>query len=241
MIRRALPLLLLATPAAAQLSERDLATAVARPPVGARLPADVALIDGSGRRVTLAQVAGGRPLVLLFADYTCPHVCGPGLVLTASALRDSGASGTAFAAIGLDPRDTAADAERFARAARPRPVLLRGDPATIERTTRALGYHYLYDRTGDQFAHDASVYVFAADGRLTALLPELALRPEPLRAALAGSAQPESWTERVARLCYGLAAAHGRYGRAALLALQIASAALVAGAAAMLWRRRRVA
>lgn len=241
MIRSALPLLLLATPAAAQLSERELATAVARPPTGARLPADMALVDGSGRRVTLGQVAGGRPLVLLFADYTCPHVCGPGLVLTASALRDSGARGYAFAAIGLDPRDTAADAQRFARAARPRPILLRGDQPTIDRAAEALGYHYLYDRSGDQFAHDASVYVFAADGRLAALLPELALRPEALGAALAGAARPERWTERVARLCYGLAAAHGRYGRATLLSLQLVSAGMIAALAALLWRRRRPA
>lgn len=228
---------LLAAPAFAELSERDLAAAVARPPAGARLP-NVTFTGENGRPVTLPQIAAGKPLALLFADYTCPHVCGPGLVLTARALRDSGARDYRFAVIGLDPRDTAADAARFAGNVTPRPILLRGDQAAIDRAARALGYGYRKDPAADQFAHDASLYVFAADGRLAALLPELALRPPALRAALAGATQPEPFTSRVARLCYGLAAAHGRYGRAAFVALQVATALLVAGVAWFLWRRR---
>ncbi len=30
------------------------------------------------------------PTVLLFADYSCKHICGPGITLTAGALHDAG-------------------------------------------------------------------------------------------------------------------------------------------------------
>lgn len=114
----ALAFALLASPATAQLSAEQLAQATARPPADARLPATLAFTDQRGARVTLAQVAAGRPLVLLFADYTCRHICGPGLALTAGALHDSGLSARdyALAVIGLDPRDDLAAAREIGRA-----------------------------------------------------------------------------------------------------------------------------
>lgn len=238
-------LLLVAAPGNAALSERDLAQAVARPAADTRLPAALSFTDQRGGRVSLGEVAGGRPLVLVFADYTCRHVCAPGLALLGGALRDSGlAPGRdyALAVIGLDPKDGPADARQMAahlgsasRAAH----VLTGDARTIAAAARALGYGIAYDEEGDQFAHDASVYAFAADGRLRTLLPELGLSAPGLRAALAGEAiaQPDL-VERVARLCYGLGATHGRYGAAIMLGLQASALLLLAGLGAFLWRRR---
>lgn len=241
---------LLAAPAAATLSERDLAQAIARPPAGATLPARIVFTDQRGVRTTLGAVAGGRPLVLIFADYTCRHVCAPALALAAGALSDTGLvpnTDYALAVVGIDPRDTAADARHLAASAAASPAvahattLLTGDAAAVRAATRALGYGYAYDADHDQFAHDAAVYVFARDGHLSALLPELALRPATLKAALAGEAPaPESFVDRVAHLCYGFAAAHGRYGRPVVIALQGLSLLLIAGAALLFWRRRRV-
>lgn len=235
---------LLATPAAAQLSPAQLAEATARPPADAQLPAMLAFADVAGARVTLGQVAAGRPLVLLFADYTCRHICGPGLALTAGALADSGLapSDYALAVVGLDPRDGIAAARAFAQknGAREARVLV-GTPATVAAAEHALGYHAVYDAGADQWAHDASVYVFARDGRLTALLPELGLRPEPLRAAIAGAAQPPSLGDRIAHLCYGLAAAHGRFARPIVLGLQALAALTLVALGTVLIRRRSTA
>lgn len=239
--------LLLATPAAAQLSPAQLAQAGAHPAADARLPAALPFVDQDGRRTTLGQVAGARPLVLLFADYTCRHICGPGLALTAGALHDSGlvaGRDYALAVVGLDAKDPVSAARAFAgriadadvgRATR----LLTGTPPAVAAAERALGYVAVYDAGADQFAHDASVYVFARDGRLTTLVPELGLRPEPLRAAIVnGAAPPETLTTRIARLCYGLASAHGRYGGAVATALKgLAALTLVALGAFLLTRR----
>lgn len=243
---------LLAAPASAQLTQAQLDTVSAKPPAGARLPGALVVADPAGRHETLADVAGGRPMLLMFADYTCRHVCGPGLALTAGALADAGlvpGRDVTLATLGLDPRDTPADAARMADAqlaaqpgARRAIRLLSASPASVAAAERALGYRAVYDAGHDQFAHEAVVYVFAADGRLTALLPELALRPAALRAALAASAgsSPQGWTATVAHLCYGLAAAHGRFGRPIVLALQGLALAGLAAAGWLALRRRKV-
>ena len=249
MIRRALAAaaLLVATPAGAALSARELAQAVAAPPAGATLPPSLAFTDQRGGRTTLGAVAGGRPLVLIFADFTCRHICAPGLTMAAGALAATGlAPGRdfAFAVVGIDPRDTPADARHLAEGVAPPTLarataLLSGDAATVRAATRALGYGYVYDAANDQFAHDAAVYVFAPDGRLTALLPELALQPVTLKAALTGG-EPvkQSFADRVAHLCYGFAAAHGRFGRPVVMGLQGLSLLLLVGAGLFFWRRR---
>jgi protein SCO1 len=250
-VRRLLSLLLLAAPAHAALSPERLAQAVARPPADARRPDALAFAE-NGARETLAQVAGSEPLVLIFADYTCRHICGPGLTLTAGALHDAGlvpGRDYALATIGIDPKDSAADARAMADtrlgalpAERRALHLLTADAATIAAATAKLGYGYAYDDAADAFAHDASVYVFAADGRLAALLPEMGLRPETVRAAVTGAGAPQGLVEQVAHLCYGLAAAHGRFGRPIVIGLQALAAATLLGlGAAFLLRRRRVA
>ena len=189
--------------------------------------------------------------MLLFADFTCRHLCGPGFTLTGGALHDAKlASGDyRLAVIGLDPHDGAADAAGFvAQAHLDREVaaattVLRGDRATVEAATRALGYGHVYDPATDQFAHDAAVYVFAPDGHLAALLPELALKPAAVRAAVLGAttARPVSFGERVAHLCYGFAALTGKYDGAAVLALRALAALALLGGGALLLRRRRSA
>lgn len=246
--RLTLLLALVSAPATAALTPDQLAHAVARPPAGARLPASLPFTDQRGSATTLGAAAAGRPLVLVFADYTCRHICGPGLALTAGALHDSGlVAGRDYrlVVVGIDPKDGLAEARTMARQIGEPDVarateLLIGTPATIGAATRTLGYGYAYDADADAFAHDASVYVFAADGRLVTLLPEIGLRPATLRAALAGKAESSTsgLGEQIAQLCYGLAAAHGRYGRPVVLALQALALLMLAGMAAFLLKRR---
>ena len=245
----ALTLALAAAPVSAALTERDLAGAVARPPTGARLPMALRFTTLDGRRASLGEAAGGRPLVLVFADYTCRHVCAPGLMLTAAALRRSGlvpGDDYRLVVVGLDPRD-GPDAARAmtgrlgsigpARAA----TVLLGDVRSTPAAARALGYGYVLDAEHDQFAHDAAVYVFGSDGRLRTMLPELAATPAGLRAALTDARPSAGLAERIGHLCYGFAAAHGRYGRAVVLGIQALAVLTVAALALVLLRRRRAA
>jgi protein SCO1/2 len=248
--------LVLVEPANAKLSPAQLATAGAHPPPDAVLPAKLAFTDQRDERVTLGQIADSKPLVLLFVDYTCRHICGPGLTLSARALADSGltiARDYNFVLVGMDPRDGLDQArmmQRMRLAALPQMQraswVLVGDKTNVAAATKALGYGYVYDPSTDQFAHDASLYVFAADGHVASVLPELALTPGMARAAIrnSGAAHPKpNVLVQAARLCYGFAAAHGVYGKPIAVALQAMGVLLIAGFAGWFgfirWRARR--
>jgi protein SCO1/2 len=244
--------LVLALPAQA-LTRADLAAVEAAPAAGARAPLDAAFIDEAGRATTLGAALGGRPGVLIFADYRCTYLCGPGLVLTAAALEKTGLSAGAdyrLAAIGLDPRDGPAEA-RAMRAAR-----LGGSPAAAgaatllsgrpEAAARALGYRYRYDAEHDQFAHAATLYVLAADGRVVQAMSELALDPALLRQALVEAARggrpAGGLVGAVRALCYALDPSRGVYDRPVVSALRFGAAATVValcGVVVLALRRRR--
>ena len=66
----------LAAPAHAGLTEAELAGVTLAPPPGARAPLGLHLRDEAGRPLTLGEASGGRPTVLLLADYTCGSLCG---------------------------------------------------------------------------------------------------------------------------------------------------------------------
>ncbi|MGN6621557.1 MAG: SCO family protein [Sphingomonas sp.] len=247
---------IVAVPASARLSPDQLAQAGAHPLPGAVLPTSLSFTDQRDEPVTLGKIADGKPLVLLFVDYTCRHICGPGLTLSAKALADSGLTigrDYNFVLVGMDPRDGIDKArimQRMRLGALPRMQraswFLVGDKANVAAATKALGYGYVYDPTTDQFAHDASLYVFAADGHVASVLPELALTPDIARAAIQNSsaAHPKSNVlVQAARLCYGFAAAHGVYGQPIAVALQAMGVLLIACFAGWFgfvrWRSRK--
>ncbi len=249
---------LLASPVAAALTPAELSRVGATPPTGAVLPAGLGFVDQRGARVTLAN--GPMPTVLLFADYSCKHICGPGITLTAGALHDAAlvpGRDYRMVVIGLDG-DGPAVARRLIGErlqSLPREArsvdLLTGTPAAIAIAEKALGYHAEYDAEADQFAHDAALYVFAPTGTLAALLPETATTAPQLASAIARAKldaayvapspkADDSLAGRISAICYGLAAAHGVYAKPAILALRLGGIALVAAFAGFLaWSLRR--
>ncbi len=229
---------LLVEPASAALTPAQLVDVGAIPPSAAALPAGLSFIDQSGRPYRLSL--GTTPTVLLFADYSCRHICGPGVTLTAGALHDAGLMpGVDYRmiVIGMDQdgpvlaRRLAAERLKGLPAEAAGMALLTGTPPTITRAEQALGYHAVYDADADQFAHDAAIYVFSPGGRLSALLPETASTAAQLKAAVAGAGRDVAFTPptpqadtglgRVSAICYGLASAHGVYAGPIVLTLRI--------------------
>ena len=259
-MRRALVLAiaLAASPAAAALTPADLSRVGATPPAGAVLPAGLGFVDQQGARYALAD--GPVPTVLLFADYSCKHICGPGITLTAGALHDAGlvpGRDYRMVVIGLDGDGPGVARQLASERLRSLPLeaqameLLTGTPATIAAAEKALGYHAEYDAAADQFAHDAAIYIFSPGGALSALLPETASTAPQLAAAIARARADavyvaparktdDSFAGRISAICYGLAAEHGVYARPAILALRLGGIALVVAFAGFLaWSLRR--
>jgi protein SCO1/2 len=207
--------------ARAGLTQEQLAEVAVDPPPGAQLDLGLNL-----------------PTVLVFADFTCAHLCDAILAQTAAELADSGlAPGKdyALAVVGLDPRDDAAAGEAFVAAQVPeavRPAVRLFHPGTtdLKAMTAALGYHFILDPEFDRFAHPAARYVLAADGEVTQVVPAFAADAGEIGKALA-LAQARRGVggalKRLALYCYGYNATTGRYDLAIGRLLLIASLATV--------------
>ncbi len=248
-------LLLVARPAEAGLTAAQLAAIDALPPAGATLPLSARLIDEAGVARPLAAVIDAKPAILILADYSCRTLCGPVLAMTTAALDATGLTpGRDFRliVIGLDPKDSAADAQRFKAAQMSdapgiaaATTMLRADPPTIDQLTHAAGYRFVYDAANDQFAHPNVVFALTANGRVARVLSGLGLNGSDLRLALvdAGEGRIGSFADHVRLLCYGFDPVQGIYTARIMAWLQAAGVLtvliLVAGVAAMHRRTRR--
>lgn len=212
------------------LTAAELARVGVRPPPGARAPMGEAFRDGAGRPATLATAGGGRPTVLVFADYGCTSLCGPALSVTAARLGGTGLAPGAdyrLAVLGLDPASTPDQARAFGEArlgrgsALGRAATLMVGPATAQ-VARALGYGYAYDARAHQFAHPVAAFVLTRDGRLAASLGELDLTVPALRAAVeaAGGGRTTGLVDRLALVCHGALAAVGRFDAPVVVGLR---------------------
>ena len=250
MIAPALMLLLhFGSPAQGGLTQHDLSTVVAAPPPGAAAPLGTTFVNDQGAHLTLGAAMGGRPTVLVFADYTCTYLCGPGLVLAAAALDRTGLKPDrdySFVVVGINPRDGPAQA-RAMRAQRLGPgagaaaqLLSEG---RADRVAAALGYRYVYDARLGQYAHETTIYVLAPNGRVARMLPQFALTSASLSQALLHADQPPTrpLPAPLRFICYCLQPLTGAYDKPATLALRAGGVGFLAaaGLAGLALRRRR--
>jgi protein SCO1/2 len=216
-------ILFAAVPAHAAIVQRDLDRVGVAPPPHVALPLDLPLQSEEGTSKPLQSWLSATPAVLVLADYTCETLCGPVIAIVSDALGKSELRpGKDFRLIvvGLDPKDTAADAARMKQAQvgaaggmRDASTFLRGDAGAVAELTKALGFDSVYDRDHDQFAHPAAAFVIAPDGRVARALSGLAVDPATIRLALVDAANGTvgKFTDHIRLLCYGYDPASGTY------------------------------
>jgi protein SCO1/2 len=204
---------------------------------GAQVPMRAPIRDAQGRPTTLAALGGGRPILLAPVQHHCPNLCGYTLDGLAQRLRETGLDRqAAVVALGIDPKETPADAQ--ASAARLRGLAdahaVVGAPAQIAALTGALGYRYAWDPRLGQYAHLAAVAVLTPDGRLSSWLYGVQPPAPVLRAAVraAGRGGLAALGERITLLCYHYDPQTGRYDSRIALALKLGAAAVALALAA---------
>lgn len=235
--------------ALAGLTEAQIDSVALQPPPGARVPMALAFTGLDGQPTTLGDAIGGRPTLLLPADFTCTEICGPALSVAADALGKTGLrAGTDYSVVvvGIDAQDSLDDARRFTAGQIDGPgvTVLTGDAPAISALTAAIGYRFIRDSERGAVAHPAGYLTLTADGRVGRALSSLALQPTDLRLALveAGEGRIGGLGARLALLCYGFDAVHGIYTRNIVTLMQIAGGVTVAAMAlafALLRRRER--
>jgi protein SCO1 len=219
---------------------------------GAQAPLDLGFVDQDGRATTLGAALDGRPGVVLFEDYRCTTLCGPALAITGHMLAASGLDlgrDVGFVAVGLNPRETPADARAIrdarladAPALRRTGRFLTGTAPAIAAAARALGYGYAYDPASGQYTHPVAAFVLTREGRLSRVLDQVNLTGPELRAAVdaAGQGGFGSVVDQLALICHGISVAAGRYNGAVALGLKVgALATLLAMAGGLGWLATR--
>jgi protein SCO1/2 len=225
--------------------------------IGRRLPLDVPVRDEDGRASSLAQYFGARPVVLVFAYYSCPMLCTQvvnGVATAVGVLSLEPGRDFDVVVLSFDPHDTPAAAaakkavylERERRpGANAGAHFLTADPPSIDRLTKAAGFRYVWDAQTNQFAHPTGVIVVTPDGRLARYLFGIDYGPRDLRLALveASAGRVGSAVDSLLLYCYHYDPMTGRYGLIVMRVLRVGGVAtvLVLGAfiAAMIRLERR--
>jgi protein SCO1/2 len=234
----ALTATVLASPALGRITPADYRDVGVSAPASAAAPLDAMVTDEKGGSHALRDFVT-KPTVLVFADYTCRTLCGPVIAFVAAALDQSGLDAGGqyrLLAIGLDPKDSATDAEAMRQERMPNnPALARvtdfvtADAATVARLTSALGYRFHYDADSDTYIHPAAAYVLTKTGKVTRVLTGLGLSGADMRLALveAGRGKIGTFRDQVRLLCSAFDPAHGAYNAAVSRLLAIAGGATV--------------
>lgn len=225
--------------------------------MGAALPLGVTLRDISGRLVHLRDLFHGEPAVLVLDYLRCRNLCGVVLEHTARMLSLTPlTAGRDYEviAISIDPRDEPADArEARAKYLAGLPAgsaaawhFLTGSEASVRAVADAVGFHYRYDPSIDQFAHPAGIMLLTPRGTVARYLLGVGFRPLDLRLGLTEAAHGRisSPVADLLLLCYCYDPGTGRYSFAIRNTTRALCLATVLGLAFMivrLCRRPRVA
>jgi len=223
--------------------------------IGAQVPFDAGLRDEQGAPARLADVAGGRPVILALVYYRCPNLCGVVLADLLSALHETGlkaAQDYSLVALSIDPSETAADAAASKGqhlAAFPTVGadqgwhFLTGDAAAVGAVENAVGFHAHYDAVAKQFWHPAGIVVLTPQGRVSDYLLGVGYRASELRQAISGArlqrlAEPAS---PILLLCFHIDPTTGRLTLAVTRLMQVAGVISVLGISLFMlrgWRGR---
>jgi len=207
-----------------------------------QVPLNVVFRDEAGREVPLSTFfQGKRPVVLALVYYRCPMLCTQiltGLESSLKAVTFSPGQDFEVVSVSFDPKDTPELAaakkqtylRRYGRANTANGWhFLTGDEANIKTLTDAVGFHYRYDPSTQQFAHASGIMILTGDGRLSRYFYGVEYAPRDLRLGLVEASQDKigSPVDQILLFCYHYDPATGKYGAVAMNMVRFAGGAFV--------------
>ena len=219
----------------------------------AQVPADLAFVDDSGRRVKLGDYFGKKPLILNLVYYNCTMLCGEALAgLTGAMKMVKFDVGNEFDVItvSFNPQETPAIAaakkqdylKRYGRTgAAAGWHFLTGSAESINALTKAVGFQYQYDAKSSQYAHATAIMVLTPQGRISRYFYGVDFPPKDLRMGLVEASQGKigNAVDAILLYCYHYNPETGKYGAMVANILRLAAAAtilLLGGLLFIFWR-----
>ena len=222
-----------------------------------QVPGDLEFRDESGRKVRLGDYLRDRPHVLILIYFRCPKLCPltlDGLTGSLQSLADFDV-GKQFdvIAVSFDPQDTpsmAADKKESYAAVYGRPGaaaawhFLTGPQESIDRLTKAVGFHYVYDPKLNQFIHASGIMLLTPEGRISRYLLGVKFVPRDLRLGLVEASDNKigSPVDQVLLYCFHYDPDKGKYTASVMNFVRAGGALIVLGLGVFgwaMWRRER--
>jgi protein SCO1/2 len=119
---------------------------------------------------------------------------------------------------------------------------LTGDEGNVKRLTEAIGFHYRFDETTNQFAHASAIYVATPEGKLARYFYGIEYAPRDLRLGLIEASENRigSRVDQLLLYCYHYDPATGKYGAVVMNMMRLGGIiTLIALVALLLALRRR--
>ncbi len=199
----------------------------------------------------------GKPVILSFAYYECPSLCG--IVLNALTDGMKGMDWTAgnqfqVVNVSINPRETSALAAQKKAAfidalGKPEAAngwhFLVGEESQIQALTSQVGFGYRYDEASKEYLHGAGVFVLTPDGKISRILYGIQYRPNDMKLSLveASSGKVGTILDRIILFCYSYDPVLRKYSVVFTRVMQVASLAttLMVGIYMLLfWRKQRL-
>ncbi|HUF78947.1 MAG TPA: SCO family protein [Thermoanaerobaculia bacterium] len=236
--------------------------------LGVQVPMATALVDETGRAVTLGELGAGRPILLVPAYYECPMLCSmvlSGVVATLDTLELEPGRDFSVAVVSFDPEET----PEMAGAAKARHLVryrsrqragdagssgalqaaagfhfLTGEEAPVRELLDAVGFRYAYLPESDEWAHAAGIVTLTPEGAVARYHYGVEYPPRDVRLGLieaAGGAIGRP-VDQVLLYCLRYDPGSGRYSLAILNLVRVGGIATVAAIGLFIfasWRRGR--
>ena len=221
-----------------------------------QVPLDLPFRDEAGNQVRLGQYFDSRPVILVLVYFRCRDLCPlllDGVGRTLRSMSFSAGKQYRLLVVSFDPHDTPGIAalkkadlvQRYGRAKAPAAWhFLTGEEGAIRSLTRAVGFHYTYDASSEQFGHAAGLVVLTPQGKIYRYMYGIEFSPRDLRLSLveASGNHIGSAIDQILLFCYHYDPSQGKYSLLVMNVVRGAGLATVGALAAFLlvmWRRDR--
>ena len=194
--------------------------------LGQQVPLDLIFRDERGAERRLGDFFGGKPVILNFVYYQCRDLCPlllDGMVRSMRALSFQIGNEFNVVTVSFDVHDNPARAaakkkEFVHRYARPGAGagwhFLTGAEDSIQKLSRAVGFHYSYDSQTGEFGHATGIVLLTPQGQISRYYYGIDFSPRDLRLGLIEAAEAKIGTpiDQLLLFCFHYDPVTGKYG-----------------------------